>query len=240
MPPPLLPPPDPQAAAAKDSKPLLSVCTHLVPEPPRPVRVSESELRLPELLMLLETKLPIEAVLVRNSVVEARPETKRLVVVAAVPVAFWKVRFWRVVEPLFNKPQLVIKPNIPVLARRLVVEARPETKRFVVVALVPVAFWKVKFWSVVEPLSKRLVSVLAPALKTEAKRFVVEAVIAKKLVVVAFVVVELVLVRLVLVSVVIVDEAPTTALATCAKTADESLCLGETVSQLVPLEDTST
>jgi len=39
------------------------------------------------------TKLPIVAEFAKSSVVDARPETKRLVVVADVPVAFVKVRF---------------------------------------------------------------------------------------------------------------------------------------------------
>jgi hypothetical protein len=70
-------------------------------------------------------------------------ETARLVVVAAVVVACWPVKFWRVVEPL-NKALVKVaksevrEPMMPVLARRLVVEARPETKRFVVVASVVV------------------------------------------------------------------------------------------------------
>ncbi len=63
-------------------------------------------------------------------------------------------------------------------------------------------------------MSNRLAKVDCPAFRTLAKRLVDEAVLLKKLVVVALVVVLFTLVRLVLVSVVIVDDAPTTALAT--------------------------
>lgn len=72
-------------------------------------------------------------------------ETARLVVVACVPVAFWKVRFWRVVEPkarIFEKTPSaeLINPTKPVLARISEVEASPDTKRLVVVAFVEVEF----------------------------------------------------------------------------------------------------
>jgi hypothetical protein len=98
---------------------------------------------------------------------EVTEETARLVEVAAVVVACWPVKFWRVVEPL-NKALVKVaksevrEPMMPVLARRSVVEALPETKRFVVVAEVPVALVNWKSVSVDEavetkPLAKRMV-----------------------------------------------------------------------------------
>jgi hypothetical protein len=51
----------------------------------------------------------------------------------------------------------VERPARTILALRLVVDARPEIKRFVVVALVVVALEPVKFWRVVEPRAKKLV-----------------------------------------------------------------------------------
>ena len=64
-------------------------------------------------------------------------------------------------------------------------------KKLVVVAEVPVAFIKVKFWRVEEPVERRLakvprpVEVKCPPLAVVKKRLVEEAVVEKKLVVVA-------------------------------------------------------
>jgi hypothetical protein len=61
------------------------------------------------------------------------------------------------------KPSLAVtyveveSPARTILALRLVVDARPEIKRFVVVALVVVALEPVKFWRVVEPRARKLV-----------------------------------------------------------------------------------
>ena len=46
-------------------------------------------------------------------------------------------------------------PKVALLANKFVVEAFVE-KKFVVVAFVPVAFTNVRFWRVVEPLTRRL------------------------------------------------------------------------------------
>jgi hypothetical protein len=104
------------------------------------------------------------------------------VVVALVPVAFTKVKFWRVEEPLTKRfwnvpvPLEVKFPPVPVVKKRLVLEA-VEAKKFVVVALVPVALIKVKFWRVVEPLTRRLAKVATPDVKEVEKRLVEEAVV---------------------------------------------------------------
>ena len=97
---------------------------------------------------------------------------KKLVVVAWLPVAFTKVRFWRVEDPVARKFAPVMRaeevklPPFPVVKNRLVVEAVVEN-RLVVVAFVIVAY--------------------------AAERLVVEAVVAKKLVEVPEVVVDLVM-----------------------------------------------
>ena len=113
------------------------------------------------------------------------------------------------VELKLIRPPLIVRlPRLPVVANRLVEEA-VVAKLFVVVAAVPVAFTKVKFWSVEEPVTRRLprvprpvvvrvlppserapVMVVAPRYALVAKRLVEEAVVAKKFVEVAFVVVE--------------------------------------------------
>ena len=60
---------------------------------------------------------------------------------------------------------------LPSVLRRL--EMMEETARLVVVAAVPVAFTKVKFWRVDEPVERRLAKVARDdELMTEAKRLV--------------------------------------------------------------------
>ena len=75
--PPELPPPEPQALSARETRPLLSVCKHLVPEPERDARV----------------KFPIDAVFEKSLVVEALPDTYKLLDVAEVVVLFEAVKF---------------------------------------------------------------------------------------------------------------------------------------------------
>ena len=75
---------------------------------------------------------------------------KKFVVVAAEPVAFAKVKFCRVEEPIERRLDRVARPevfNIP--AKRLV------EKRLVEVAWVVVALTAVKFCNVVEPTTRR-------------------------------------------------------------------------------------
>ena len=70
--------------------------------------------------------------------------------VALVPVAFTKVKFWKVDEALARKLFPVSVPPVPVVKKRLVEEAVP-VKKFVDVELVVVLFTPVKFWNVDEP-----------------------------------------------------------------------------------------
>jgi len=145
---------------------------------------------------------------------------KRFVVVAWDEVELIAVKFWRVVEEftrsveavmevaetsvplifaeltdwLVTAPRVVL-PAVRVVAKRFVLDA-VVAKKFVVVAAVPVALRKVKFWRVEEPVTRRFESVpvvnaTEPKVAFVAKRFVELAVVAKKLVVVAFVDVEL-------------------------------------------------
>lgn len=108
-------------------------------------------------------------------------------------------------------------------------------KKLVVVAEVPVAFKKVKFWRVEDELTRRLANVAEPDDKIAEKRFVDDAVVLKKFVEVALVVVAFVPVRLAM-----VEEALTTAPATCAKATELTCWRGERVSQSVPFDETST
>ena len=94
-------------------------------------------------------------------VVEAVALTARLVVVAAVPVALLKVKFWRVEEELARRVEAVTAaavtlPVVREVEKRLVDEA-VEVKMFVPVALV-----KEKAWSVEEPLTRRFCEVVSP------------------------------------------------------------------------------
>jgi hypothetical protein len=91
-------PPDPQAPAAKEIKPLLSVCKHLVPEPARLETVNALEVRLAKVAD------PARRILAKRFVVEAFPETYKLVVVALVVVAFSVVRLEIVDEALTTAP----------------------------------------------------------------------------------------------------------------------------------------
>ena len=77
----------------------------------------------------------------RICVVDARPETARLVEVALVVVELLATKVLRVVEPVDQK---------------LAVLMRPELERVVVVALVVVLFVAVNDWRVVEPLTSRV------------------------------------------------------------------------------------
>jgi hypothetical protein len=139
-------------------------------------------------------------------VAEAEPALKLAAV--AVPAI--------VVEAILVDPRVTV-PAVRLVAKRFV-ELAVVAKKFVVVAEVPVAFRKVKFWSVVEPVSKRFASVaspavavrvpvklaaldivwplmspavIAPVVKLVEKRLVELAVVAKLVVEVALVVVEL-------------------------------------------------
>ena len=109
---------------------------------------------------------------VRISFVAVRFVAKRFVVVAEVPVAFWNVKLARVEEPFTCRFERVVKPPVALS--------------------VPV---KLAAKEIVWPLMRPEVTVPKLALFAErliVKRFVDEAVEAKKFVVVAFVVVELI------------------------------------------------
>ena len=97
--------------------------------------------------------------------VELAVVEKKFVVVAFVEVELRKVRFWNVEEavasrlPKVPRPEEVKFPPLPIVKKRLVDDAVVE-KKLVVVALVPVALMKVKFWRVLEPTTKRSPAVL--------------------------------------------------------------------------------
>ena len=155
----------------------------------------------------------VEKRLVDEAVVE-----KRLVVVAAVPVAFTHVRLvvdavaaprfemyefvevaLVVVEFVTVSPVMVASVEVKVSTMPVVKRARVEKRevevaasstaaeayRLVVVAFVPVAFTKVRFWSVVEPVSKSVPAESTPIVPFVEKRLVDEAVVEKRFVEVA-------------------------------------------------------
>jgi hypothetical protein len=120
-------------------------------EPPQPTQ--EPTVRVP-MLAAVAARFVEEAVV-----------AKKLVVVAEVPVALRKVKFWRVLEPVRRRFESVVNP--PVAVR------------------VPV---KLAVDEIVWPLIKPEVMaprVEFPAVKVVVKRLVDEAVVAKELVVVA-------------------------------------------------------
>ncbi len=85
---------------------------------------------------------------------------KRLVVVAAVPVAFTKVKFWRVDEPVSNRFESVVRPLVT-----LSVPVKEAALEIV--------------WLLIAP------EVMSPVLREVEKRLVLEAVVAKRFVEVA-------------------------------------------------------
>ena len=89
------------------------------------------------------------------------------------------------------KDPVVRVPMVAALAKRFVVLAVPETKSDEVVAFVEVLLSAVKFWKVLEPLARILraesvpARVSLPPLLVVKKKLEVEALVAKKFVVVA-------------------------------------------------------
>ena len=136
---------------------------------------------------------------VAKRLVELAVVEKKLVVVALVPVAFTKVKFWRVVEAvakiLAKVPRVVpvmlakvgdavvftlwsnqsLRVGAPFTVKSLPLTVRAEVKRFVldavvekkfvVVAEVPVAFTKVKFWRVEDEVTSRVPVVVRPVVE---------------------------------------------------------------------------
>ncbi len=104
---------------------------------------------------------------VAKRLVELAVVEKKFVVVAEVPVAFTKVKFWRVEEPFNNKLESVANPpvafNVPV--------------KFAALEIV---------WPLINP-EVMGPAVRIPVVKLVEKRLVEEAVVAKKFVVVALV-----------------------------------------------------
>lgn len=115
--------------------------------------------RLPFTVRAEENKLVLEAVV-----------EKKDVVVALVPVAVAKVKFWRVEEALaiillnVPVPETMNVPPVPVVKKRFVDDA-VVAKKDVVVALVPVAFRKVKFCKVVEPVTRKVELIVEDAVE---------------------------------------------------------------------------
>ena len=100
---------------------------------------------------------------VAKRLVEEAVVAKNEVLVLLVVVEFNPVKFWKVDEPYESKVAPVMLPRVafPALstvAKRLVEEA-VVAKRLVVVAALPVALMKVKFWRVDEPVARKLVVV---------------------------------------------------------------------------------
>ena len=123
---------------------------------------------------------PVESVVPKRLVDEA-VVAKLFVVVALVEVELSAVKFWRVEEPFTRRLARVPRPLMNVVPKfaavaNIFVELAVVAKRLVVVALVPVAFVKLK-----------LPRMPVPRLKFVPNRFVLDAVVEKKFVLVALV-----------------------------------------------------
>jgi hypothetical protein len=108
--------------------------------------------------------------------VEEAVVAKKLVVVAEVPVALMKVKFWRVLEPVSKRLERVVSPPVAVsVPVKLAVDE---------------IVWPLIKPEVMAPVVRAPLEVMLPVVKLVEKRLVDEAVVAKELVEVAFVVVE--------------------------------------------------
>jgi hypothetical protein len=162
-------------------------------------------------------RVPKVPELLKSVVLDAVPETYKEVVVACEVVAFNPVKFCKVLEPVMTRlPAVWVPVNVSVVPVCVVTKDVVDVE-LVVVAFNPVKFCKVldpvtrRFESVVNPdvtlsvpvklAAEEMVwplmrpEVMAPAVSEPmvpvfAKKFVVDAVVAKKVVVVAFVEVE--------------------------------------------------
>ena len=105
--------------------------------------------------------------------VELAVDEKKLVVVALVPVAFTKVKFWRVEEPVSKRLESVVRPLVTV---SVPVKLAAEEMVWLLIAPEVIA-----------------AAVMLPVFKLVEKRLVELAVVEKRLVVVALVVVDLVM-----------------------------------------------
>jgi hypothetical protein len=109
--------------------------------------------------------LPIveEAFTLRLERVVSPPVAVRVVPMVTVPVKFAVEEIvWPLIKPEVMVPA-VREPIVPLFEKRFVVDALVE-KKLVVVAEVPVALTKVKFWRVVEEVRSKLVEVAVPAM----------------------------------------------------------------------------
>jgi hypothetical protein len=117
-----------------------------------------------ELPRVMKPKL---AFVEKRFVEEAKVE-KMVVEVALVVVALRPVKFWKVDEPLVRmvakvpRPVEVMFPTDAMTVAKMLVEEALVTNKFVVVALVVVAWRPVKFWKVEEPLVRMVAKVPRP------------------------------------------------------------------------------
>ena len=116
-------------------------------------------------LALVEKRLVEEAVPAKELVVVApvatREVVKNVVEVLFVVVALIPVKFWKVEDPVERRFEAVTEPKVELPAVRTVakrlVELAVVAKSVVEVALVVVLLIPVKFWRVDEPVAKKLV-----------------------------------------------------------------------------------
>ena len=135
------------------------------------------ERRLATVAKPVAVMLPTEEIAVAKKLVELAVVEKKLVVVAELPVALTKVKFCRVELPESSRFESEVKPAVAVkvpvkLAAELIV-------------------WELIKPEVMAPVDREPVEVMLPVFKEVAKRLVEEAVVEKKLVLVALVVVAL-------------------------------------------------
>ena len=102
--------------------------------------------------------------LVATRLVNVPTDAKNEVEVELVVVELAPVKFWRVVEPFTCKLARVARPEVTKVERFVLPDtARTLVLKVVEVEFVVVEFAPTKFWRVVEPFTRRVESVAAPA-----------------------------------------------------------------------------
>ena len=172
-----------------------------LPRVVRPVtlRVDESVVA-PVTVSVFATDAVLRVAVEAKRFVDEAVVAKKLVVVAEVPVAFTKVKFWRVLDPVARRLARVVSPvkyEAPE-TESAVVEAYGKTLAPVAVEVMIPAIPRVPVklaadeivWLLMRPEVSAPVTVAVSSVAFDANRLVEDAVVAKDVVVVALVVVE--------------------------------------------------
>ncbi len=192
---------EPEAVRFLRKFPAEQIAPRYVPTTPLPLTCKRAEAS-GEMVRLLVVRL-VPLLFKKNSLVEDAVVVKKFVVVAEVPVAFKKVKFCKVVEPVARiEPAAAVWKRTSRLASEVVAAAPIRTWLVVVAGLIPEVLKKDQFTSVppeppeielhpnCPPVQVRAELALAHEVRLAPKKLVKVPVVAKRFVLVAWVVVE--------------------------------------------------